>query len=160
MNKQNLNSWAISTELFNWIRENLPDGKTILELGSGTGTIELCKHYTVFSVEHNPEWLNRSESNYIFAPIVDGWYEIEVLKIGLPLHYDMLLIDGPTGIIGRQKFFDNLNLFNCNVPIIFDDTHRHAEHELAIKTAIALKTDCKQYNSAQKSFTVLIKSKL
>ena len=54
---RNLDGWVIAPELYNWIRENIKDGSTILELGSGTGTIELCKHYTVYSVEHDKKWI-------------------------------------------------------------------------------------------------------
>ena len=31
-------AWAISEELFNYVREIIPEGETILELGSGWGS--------------------------------------------------------------------------------------------------------------------------
>lgn len=44
-----LGGWAISEELFEWIKENVDEGSVILELGSGAGTGELAKDYTMFS---------------------------------------------------------------------------------------------------------------
>ena len=45
--------WAISEELYEDIKSILPEGKTILEFGSGSGTHELLKHWSVISVEDN-----------------------------------------------------------------------------------------------------------
>ena len=152
---ENLNGWAISTELFKWIRENFTKGSTILELGSGTGTIDLCKHYTMYSVEHNPRFVGLAASNYIYAPIKDGWYDTEVLKKMLPDRYDLIIVDGPPRRIGRQGFFDNLSLFRHDVPIVFDDTQRPEEYALAIKTAAFLNMKVTQMFSTDKSFIIL-----
>ena len=125
-------TWTIPKELFDWIRQNLPDGKTILELGSGNGTNELRKHYTVYSIEHDPKWL-KPNNNYIYAPIVSYngyfWYDISKLQ-NLP-EYDLLLVDGPTGTIGRRGFVNHRALFNLEVPIVIDDTQRKAEMAMA-----------------------------
>jgi hypothetical protein len=61
--------WAISKECFNYIRKLLPDGKIILELGSGEGTDMLSKHYKMYSIENQKEWIDRYDSTYIYAPI-------------------------------------------------------------------------------------------
>ncbi len=128
--------WSISEQLFKYIRKILPEGCTILELGSGQGTAELAQHYHMISVEHDKKFLNLYPSSYIHAPIVNGWYDTRILEQQLKdLSYDLILVDGPTGAIGRGKFLDNLHLFNFAVPIIFDDTNRIPEYELCIKTA-------------------------
>jgi hypothetical protein len=120
----NLNGWAISTELFNWILENIPKGSTILELGSGRGTRELVKHYNVYSVEHDKKWLNLvPQSIYIHAPLVDNWYDVEILKELLPKKYDVLLIDGPPAE-KRVGVIKHSNLFKTDIPIIIDDSNR------------------------------------
>ena len=72
--------------------------------------------------------MNRYGSNYIYAPIKDGWYNIDAIKKGLPQHYDLLLIDGQK--IGRRLLSDHLDLFNTNVPIIVDDSDRGREMKL------------------------------
>lgn len=127
--------FAISEELYDYILEILPKGKTVLELGSGAGTEELLKNYTVYSVEHDTNWLDKFPTNYIYAPIKDGWYDTQELKKKLPTKYDLILVDGPTGKIGRRGFLKHINLFNTNVPIVFDDIHREAENKLMEDTA-------------------------
>jgi len=122
----NLNDWAIGESLYKWIRENLEDGKTILELGSGTGTVELTKHYKVYSVEDKKEWCDfAKESNYFYAPIVKykdyDWYHIDIFKT-IPKDYDLLIIDGPSGCRRTEGFIANINLFKTDIPIIIDDT--------------------------------------
>ena len=100
MKNKNLDNWAISQEMFDWIRENIPKGGTILEFGSGTGTIELTKHYTVFSVEQNKEWVGKAPlSTYvIYAPIKGDWYDIDIVFNEIPQHYDLIIVDGPGGL--------------------------------------------------------------
>ena len=61
--------WAISKTCFDYIRELLPGGKVILELGSGEGTAELAKYYRMYSIENQKEWINKYDSTYIYAPI-------------------------------------------------------------------------------------------
>lgn len=127
----NFGGYAISEEMYDWILENLPKGSTILELGSGKGTRELCKFYKMFSIEHDKRWLNYAKSTYIHAPIITygkkkeyKWYDRKVIKKKIPKEYDLLLVDGPNGYIGREGFVRNIVLFNMNVPIIIDDTQR------------------------------------
>jgi hypothetical protein len=114
----NFTGWAITKQLFNKITEILPSG-TILELGSGKGTQELAHYgYKMYSIEHDKYWLNRYYTKYIYAPIVNEWYDPECL-INLP-KYDLLLIDGPDSI-DRHIFLNYISLFNTNVPIILDN---------------------------------------
>jgi len=111
----NFGGWAITEQMFNWIIENIPTGSTILELGSGTGTIELSKHYNMISIEHNDEWIGLCDkSNYIYAPLVD-----------------VILIDGPPKKYSeRIDFIKNINLFKKDVIFLLDDTQRDGEMEL------------------------------
>lgn len=128
-------SWSVSQELFDYILTLIPAGSTIVELGSGWATGEFAKHYTMYSIENNEKWLNKYASNYIYAPIVNGWYDAKKVAAGLPKNYSLILIDGPMGTIGRGKFYDNLHLFNTQVPMIFDDINRSAEYELMVKVS-------------------------
>ncbi len=126
--------WAISESLFNYIGEILPVGCIILELGSGEGTAELVKHWQVYSIESEEEWLNKYHDHYIHAPLVkhkeiknhDGnmWYNARVLERELPkIDYDLILVDGPAGET-RAGFVKYWDLFKHDVPIIFDDVNR------------------------------------
>jgi|GEM_PF-785677 len=132
----NLNGWAISEDLFLYILETLPVGSTILELGSGTGTIELSKYYNMVSIEHNQEWLNKYNSHYIYAPLIDDlWYDADVLRRELRnIDYHLILVDGPPQH-RRKGLLNYLNLFNWNVPIILDDVNRRCDMDLAISLA-------------------------
>ena len=60
------------------------------------------------------------------------WYNTDILKGKLPDHYDLILVDGPPGFIGRHGFYTHLDLFKTDLTIIFDDVHRKAEYELMV----------------------------
>lgn len=64
----NLGGWAIQESCYNFIKQILPEGKIILEFGSGLGTDYLSKHYKMYSVENYSEWINKYKSTYIYAP--------------------------------------------------------------------------------------------
>lgn len=152
------NPFAICEHTFKWILEHIPKGSTIVELGSGTGTKELCKHYTVYSVEDNLKWVNYvNESNYIHAPLISYgdhmWFNESIIKERLPSDYSFLLIDGPHA--HRVGFHKHINLFNQTIPWIFDDTH--ADHNLleAIKCSELLKRPYKTYQGVIKKFTII-----
>ncbi len=132
--------WSLPEELFEWIWTQIPDGASILEFGSGNGSLRLSKKYELISIEHDMEWLNLSNSRYIHAPIVEnkssvefseqGWYNIENL-VGLPLYVDVIIVDGPPGAIGRSGILLYLDKMpRCNY-LIIDDTDRDPEKNLA-----------------------------
>ena len=154
--KKAFGGWSIDKALFNFVRDLLSKGATVLELGSGWASGKFSEHYTVYSVEHAKQWLGRYNTNYIYAPIKNGWYDVAVLKGKLPVQYDLILVDGPPGVIGRGGFYKNLDLFNTNVPIIFDDTHRKAEYDLMINVANALGRDFSVVKSEGKTFGVIM----
>jgi len=151
----NLNGWSISEELFQWITTNLEKNSIILELGSGYGTKELVKNYKVYSVEHDENWLNICpESNYIHAPLIDGWYDLEILKKQLPEKYEMLLVDGPIKK-NRLNFTKNLNLFKTDVIIIFDDTNREGDKKMVEEISKKLNKEIIEFVGKEKNFSVL-----
>lgn len=156
----NLNGWAISENLFIYILEILPIGSTILELGSGTGTLELSKYYNMVSIEHNQDWLNKYDSRYIYAPLInDMWYDVEVLRQELcNLDYHLILVDGPPKH-RREGLLNHLNLFNWNVPIILDDVNRQYDMNLAISLAKHLGKIPTVYKD-DKSFAVIARKSL
>lgn len=123
---------GITEELYRWIVNHVPSGKHILELGSGdVSTRFLSKTYLMTSVEDNIGFLNRYPSRYIHAPLVEGWFDVTVLKTNLPDDYDIILVDGPAGSEARAGFLANIGLFKLNVPFIIDDTCRDVERKMA-----------------------------
>lgn len=136
--EQGFGGSAITKELFEWLLTHLPPGSTILELGSGHGSTQnLSRFYKMYSVEDKAQFVGLYDSQYIHAPIVDNWYSLDVLRAHLPRRYDLLLVDGPTGEGNRWGFFHHLDLFNLQVPIVFDDTWRKAERDMMHEVARA-----------------------
>lgn len=144
--------WSLSEVAHEWIRGHLPPGSTILELGSGAGSAVLAQHFTVYSVEHDKEWLNKYPNvNYIFSNLVhhkpiEGfekhtWYDKDVIAKTKELVYSLIIVDGPPACIGRVGFLKYLSLFKQDVPILFDDVHRALEMKLAKKVAARLNAD-------------------
>ena len=149
--------WSINEVCFDYIKDILPDGKIILEFGSGFGTEQLAKHYKMYSIENYKEWIGKYNSTYIYAPIKQyevggsnifgnedyftapvgipgekhseqsGWYDPDIVEKNLPSHYDLILVDGPNGMFGRGGFYKYLDWFNTDVPIIIDDINRDGE---------------------------------
>lgn len=126
------NGWSLSPKVFEWIHTNLELGSTIVELGSGEGSFLLSRKYEVYSVEHDPSFVGLYPTvNYVYAPIVDGWYSLSALADNLPFEYDLLIIDGPPGNIGRKGILKNFSsLFRWDKPIIVDDVNRSDDMEI------------------------------
>lgn len=150
---EHFGGWAMAQTTYDFIRNLLPDGKTILEIGSGFGTGEMAKHYKMYSIEADSQWIGRYNSTYIYAPIKmydteyiapdiqgsTGWHNTVPLKEMLPhINYDLLFIDGPEGKYGRGGFLKHIDMFNVNVPIIFDDINRPSELELMERVSTKL----------------------
>ena len=58
------------------------------------------------------------------------WGILGLGKIAHKFAYDLILVDGPLGTIGRSGFYRNLALFRPDVPIILDDVDRKDELKL------------------------------
>ena len=122
---------GIDEEVYSWIVENLPSGKTILEIGAGNvSTRYLASKYIVYSVEHLAKFCGKWHNRYIHAKLVDGWYDVEYLKASLPKSYNLILVDGPIGSESRMGFFHNRSLFDLTATIVVHDTNRCAEKNL------------------------------
>lgn len=92
----------------------------IIEAGSGLTTVILAAstNQTVYSLEHDPEWFNRTMKmledagltnvKMIHSPIKDGWYSLD--GVTMPKHFSLGLNDGPPRVLGnRMGFFHNLS---------------------------------------------------
>jgi hypothetical protein len=139
------NHWPIGGGIRSAIEQLIPEGATILELGSGDGTKQLAQKYTIWSIEHDEKWVGYCDlANYIHAPIIsllDGniqWYDPSILEVSIPASYDLILIDGPPGKYGREGILENFHLFRTDVPIIIDDTIRNHEANIAREMAYKL----------------------
>ena len=145
----------ISEEVLNTLLEFVPEGSTILELGSGEGTIELEKYYEVYSVEHAPEY-HVGVSTLIEVPLAElklegsaevrydlrfprhlPWYDADLLKEKLEgLSYDAILVDGPPRDFSRCGMWVHYSrIFDTEVPVLVDDIHREYSWKIARRIA-------------------------
>ena len=133
---------GISAACLAWIREHIPRGSLVLELGSGpVSTQYLSRDYRLVSVEHDPAYLGAYPSEYVHAPLEDGWYAVDPIRWKLAelrergLRYDLFLVDGPIGSEARAGLLLHLDLFDLSVPVIVDDVEREAEREIVLEIA-------------------------
>lgn len=135
---------AIDKEILALIRQTLPQGSVVVEMGSGTGSRQLARWYEVYSIEHDYEWAHAGHApRVIHAPLDDsGWYSREAIAAGLPEHYDLILADG---CAKRDGFLTNLDLFRPDVPIVFDDLQFELERETMQALATKLGRPCEVY---------------
>ncbi len=156
---------SITKNLFDYILRVLPEGKTILELGSGWATGELAKHYTMYSIEHDEEYLGLYDSTYLHVPLKDHkklanhkstvWYDPDVLKEKLKgIKYDLLLVDGPPHT--RSGHFKYMSIFDGDSIMVFDDYAREIEKKLVNSVASVIETPYVVYCSPDgKPFAVI-----
>ena len=133
-------AWMLPEEAFIWIEKNIPEGSSILEFGSGHGSVRLSKRFSVTSIEHDPEWLGVASVDYIHAPIVEnphatkageeGWYDVSIVMEQMPEDFDLVIIDGPPGVIGRTGILSVVELLSKARWIIVDDVDREPESRL------------------------------
>ena len=128
--------WYSLTEYqFNYIRDILPEGSTILEIGSGFVSGELAKYYHVYSIEDDEKWLYLCHNvEYIHAELVPAcenrWYNLNKNIID-NINYDLLLIDGPVDHKDRIGILHNVDMFSKNAIIFIDDTDVGSNMQIA-----------------------------
>ena len=169
---KNLGEWSISIELLNFLINTLQKESTILEFGSGKGSIELSKFFNVWSIENNLNFLYKNTLQNIYAPIKTykkknfttnkinknyKWYDENiVLNVMKRIDYQCLIVDGPWGEIGREGFLHNLENFNTNCLIIIDDVNREQENKLLYDVSKKLGKEYSVYHTSdKKSFGVI-----
>jgi hypothetical protein len=132
--------WRLSNEVLIWIVNNFNEDSIIIELGSGLGSKILSEKFQIWSIEHDKEWVGKYPNiNYIYSPLkvldTQECYDFDSIQKDLPIdEADLLIIDGPPGIIGRSGVLKFMHLFDKIPTIIVDDIHR--QEELMIANAI------------------------
>ncbi|MBC8235757.1 hypothetical protein H8E77_39925 [bacterium] len=161
INLNNLGFWAIGIRLFHFLTQILPEGSSILEIGSGSGTVELSKLYRVYSIENNVEYVGlTNKATYIYAPLKDGWYDVGILRDVLKeITYEAIIVDGPSQAAGGRKgFIDNIDLFDVGVWIIVDDINRPCDLHIYKTLAEMLNRKTVEIKECDKSFGVICKN--
>ncbi len=134
---ENWQSFKVSKWLLEIVEKIIPPGKIILELHSNSVNQKIYENYNVYSVEYDLYWLNKYNAQYIYAPLKNNWFDIDIMIKELPTYYDLLIVNGPIGdkMIG---FYKHLHLFNQNVPIIFSNILRPLDFETFINVSKTL----------------------
>lgn len=142
-NQEVASDFSLQPAVYEAIAKLVPIGSSILELGSGDGDAKLVFNYEVHAVEHDEVWLDKNPNvHYIHAPLTPikptrwhphhgSWYSPSVLRRELPkLRYDLLIVDGPPGDVGRGGYLKYWDIFDSSVPVIMDDIHRFEEWKM------------------------------
>jgi hypothetical protein len=114
----------------------------ILECGSGVTTIVAAAYsrHEVWSLEHLPEWANRTRTfARNGARVLDtrlrsygdfDWYELPEF---LPDRFALVICDGPPGQTrgGRYGLMPVMYARLCGATVLLDDTNRESERNIA-----------------------------
>ncbi len=130
-------------QAFEFLESRLPQLREgyVVELGSGHGTRRLISMLPagvqLISVEHDHTFVGLVKgAHYIYAPLVNGWYDGEVLGRELPAPDRILalIVDGPPRV-GRSGLLGNLHRFPKQCGLLVDDLHRPEELQLFTRLA-------------------------
>lgn len=151
-------------EAMAWLRQHLAtlDGGVVVELGSGFGTEKIAhalpEGVELVSVEHDPAFIGLTDkTTYIHAPIHNSWYDVRTLKSSLPPRdvIRAVIVDGPPAKVGRHRMVKNLDLFPDNVPMLIDDVHRDAEHQVAKDIAARRGQQLEVHSCGRRAFATI-----
>ncbi len=150
--------------MFAWLTATFRPGTTLLELGSGAGSVRLGSYFRAVSVEHDSKWLEDGAKRgcpVVYAPIEDGWYAKQVVvALMRAIRPAVLLVDGPPSSIGRRGVMclaEGLGSFGVEA-VVFDDTEREHEAKLVddFVSAVAGRfTTVRRFADEGKSFTAV-----
>lgn len=161
MNNTEWGGSGIEKVTYDYIINTVKHGSTFIELGAGkVSTRELSKIFNLYSIEQDKNYCDiYSQAKYIYAPFKDGWYDIEALKNNLPPTISAILVDGPAGEGNRRGILDNIELFDLtpDAIIIFHDTYRSPEHQLAYDVSNKLCMKLREY--AQGDHFIVVSSR-
>lgn len=137
--------------VFEFILDKIPQGSTIIELGSGyCSTKAFSTSYNLYSIEDNSSYINLFPGvHYIHAPVKNGWYDKDIVKNSIPENYSLVFVDGPMGEGNRSGLLNNLDIFKDCI-FIFHDTYREPERKLAEDVAKKLNKTVTLYDTTNK----------
>ena len=139
--------WMMPDEIFAWLEENVEEGASVLEFGSGHGSLKLAQRFKLISIEHNPDWLAVAPSKYVHAEIMEnpvsnehaqqGWYDPDpIIEAINSTRISVVIVDGPPGDIGRHGLLSILDVLPKDAIFIVDDVHRDDELDLLQKLLV------------------------
>ena len=130
--------WKMDTKVLDWMKDNLPQDAVVLELGGGAGSVDLHKHWTGWTVEHDYQWyqwLERKGVPAIYSPLRDGWYGLAPRTVRKLQTADVVIIDGPPSTL-RPNAVHHLHHIKAGATVIYDDAHRTAIRDMVVGNII------------------------
>lgn len=165
--QQTLNEWTltvgrpsmtITPKLWQAIRKIVRPGMRTLECGSGLSTVlfdRLTANHT--ALEHDPDWLLKMQSvsgsvRHCEIDEATSWYSGWAPEEA----FDVILIDGPTGNIGRTGILPHIRrLTHPDALVIVDDTHRAEESGLSLEIGRIIGKSPQRIDDQGKSFDLI-----
>lgn len=153
-------------ECFDWIRENIKDGSTIVEFGAGAiSTPRLAPFYDIISFESSETWVEKVNTMIgrdvaIHAPF-DGnkFYDADIVKEKCPSAIDLIILDGPpyTAASSREGFLDLYarGFMDSSATILVDDLHRQKDMEIAVELSLMIGKTLDVHNVPGHAFGII-----
>lgn len=153
---------VLSENCWNVIESLLNPNMRTLETGSGLSTwlfaqsVDFHQALENHKESYNRVCMNRARgANVTLCSLVGKprWYDFENHKHS----YDLILIDGPSGRVGRWGILPHLdNLTHQNTVIVLDDTNRNDEARLALAISERTQKPIRSFNCEDgRSFSII-----
>ena len=136
-----MDAWQLGEKAETWIYQKFQNkNATILEFGCGKGTEARSSSHHITVIEHDIDYITNG-AECMLAKIIPnessekynekGWYDAKVIELLRGRNFDLIIIDGPPGSIGRSGILAYPWIFELSPIILVDDTHRGPERNLA-----------------------------
>ena len=145
----------LEKSIFDYICHTIPYCSHVLELGSGWVTGQLAQYYHMHSIEESQRWLYIYDSHYIYAPLRNGWYDVDVLSRELPrISYSCVIVDGPFRKRHRRGLIDYIDLFDWSAMFIHDEVQFSGMYDIMCQTAHIMGHQFNVYEGESEQFGV------
>ena len=145
--EKNRSNWSLCDGAIEAVKQLSKPKTNTLEFGSGYGSMLLSKYTTIYSVEHQKNFIGLfSGVNYIHAPLKpitplpgfseSQWYDSIIIEANIPENCNLVIIDGPPEKHGRSGILRHLYLFSTDTVWIVDDVLREKDQRLANNIAL------------------------
>ena len=135
-----MDAWQLGEEAETWISQKFQNkSATILEFGCGKGTEARSSCHKITVIEHDIDYIvdgvecmlaSIMENRFSEKYNEKGWYDAKIIEQLRGKKFDLIIIDGPPGAIGRSGILAYPWIFELSPIILVDDTHRSSERNL------------------------------
>ena len=149
-----IDNWAMSQKVIDWMSQNLRRDICVVELGGGTGSFRVHHLFdNVVTVEHDTRWgmrLVKQGLPVLLCPIEGQYYRRDERLMKLIRMADVVIIDGPPAQ-QRLGFYNYLKEVQNGAVLIFDDSQRSYMKSLLRNPTIETITDGKRQTTIQRA---------